>query len=199
MEFRCNMHTLQQNGSALLNATTSSTSGRAVASSNRNFCLRTSISRKHVQVKRLCDANASHFFHGARLNFERGAPCTQRRFLGVRAGIRAVENFDASFELQPEAQDVLVQLLSSDVFCTQVATQPGVPEGSRAEFTGDLFQPVPWSPSTTHGMPQEFEKYLFDKANYIIINVPPNYMFKAKIFKPTRLCAIYKRLDSSPA
>jgi hypothetical protein len=41
------------------------------------------------------------------------------------------------------------------------------------------------------GMPAEYERYLEDPA-YAIINVPPNFMFKAKIFKPSRLCAIFK-------
>ena len=41
------------------------------------------------------------------------------------------------------------------------------------------------------GMPAEYEQYLED-PNYAIINVPPNFMFKAKIFKPSRLCAVYK-------
>ncbi len=41
------------------------------------------------------------------------------------------------------------------------------------------------------GMPTEYEQYLED-PNYTIINIPPNFMFKAKIFKPSRLCAIYK-------
>ena len=41
------------------------------------------------------------------------------------------------------------------------------------------------------GMPAEYEQYLEDPA-YAIINVPPNFMFKAKIFKPSRLCAIFK-------
>ena len=41
-------------------------------------------------------------------------------------------------------------------------------------------------------MPQEFEKYHADSA-YVVINVPPNFMFQAKIFKPSRLCAFFKR------
>lgn len=55
-----------------------------------------------------------------------------------------------------------------------------------------LFTPVPWSPATTRGMPREFEKY-HDDSNYATINVPPNFMFQAKIFKPSRLCALYKK------
>ncbi|CAI5952432.1 unnamed protein product, partial [Closterium sp. NIES-65] len=91
----------------------------------------------------------------------------------VVQGIRAVESFDTSFELDPQAKEVLVYLLSSDVFLQQVATQPGVPAGiTGTEFTGELFTPVPWSPTTRFGMPQELEKYNEDKDNCIIINVP---------------------------
>ncbi|GJP31853.1 hypothetical protein CLOM_g15434 [Closterium sp. NIES-68] len=117
----------------------------------------------------------------------------------VAQGIRAVESFDTSFELDPQAREVLVYLLSSDVFLQQVASQPGVPAGiTGTEFTGELFPPVPWSPTTRFGMPQELEKYNEDKENYIIINVPPNFMFKAQIFKPSRLCAIFKVLRDQP-
>ena len=63
-------------------------------------------------------------------------------------------------------------------------------EGLIAEFAYVLFQPVPWSPTTKRGMPVEYERYLDDPA-YSVINVPPNFMFQAKIFKPSRLCAVY--------
>ncbi|CAI5475636.1 unnamed protein product [Closterium sp. Yama58-4] len=86
----------------------------------------------------------------------------------VVQGIRAVESFDTSFELDPQAKEVLVYLLSSDVFLQQVASQPGVPAGiTGTEFTGELFTPVPWSPTTRFGMPQELEKYNEGKDNYI--------------------------------
>ena len=32
-----------------------------------------------------------------------------------------------------------------------------------------------------------------EDENYLIINVPPPFMFKAKVFNPNRLCAIYQR------
>ena len=73
----------------------------------------------------------------------------------------------------------------------KVARQSHPEEGPRLEYTGILFQPVPWSVQTKKGMPVEYEKYLED-PQYVFINVPPNYMFKAKIFKPSRLCAIFK-------
>lgn len=51
------------------------------------------------------------------------------------------------------------------------------PDGTQVEYTGILFQPVPWSPTTKKGMPQEFEKYHAD-PDYVMINIPPNFMFK---------------------
>ncbi|GBG67526.1 hypothetical protein CBR_g656 [Chara braunii] len=93
----------------------------------------------------------------------RASPSNPRRrtSLVVCMGIRAVESFDATFELIPESKEILSTLLSSDIFCNQ-----------------------------------EFEKYHEDKENYVIVNVPPNYMFQAKIFKPSRLCAIFQRVGS---
>ena len=43
---------------------------------------------------------------------------------------------------------------SSPPCASQVASQPGLAAGTKVQFTGELFQPVPWSPSTKHGMPQ---------------------------------------------
>jgi hypothetical protein len=63
----------------------------------------------------------------------------------------------------------------------------------QVEFTGLLFQPVPYSQSTPKGMPAEFEQYYASTA-HAIINVPPNFMFKAKVFKPSRLCAVYRKV-----
>ena len=73
----------------------------------------------------------------------------------------------------------------------QVVKQCNLPEGTMVEFADVLFQPVPWSPTTKKGMPAEFERY-HANADYNIINVPPNFMFQAKIFKPSRLCAVYR-------
>ncbi|GAQ79319.1 hypothetical protein KFL_000280240 [Klebsormidium nitens] len=114
----------------------------------------------------------------------------------VQMGIKAVENFNTDFELDSVSEELLHSLLRSDVFAGQVATQPGVPPDCQWEFSGMLFQPVPWSVNTKFGMPQEYEKYLQDKENYVVLNVPPNYMFQAKIFRPSRLCAIFQRKDS---
>lgn len=111
----------------------------------------------------------------------------------TKMGLKAVEIFNAEFELQAEAEQTLHQLLASETFCKQVVVQCQLEEGSEVEFSGQLFQPVPWSVTSRKGMPAEFEKYASDPA-YTIINIPPNFMFQAKVFKPSRLCAIYKRV-----
>ncbi len=104
--------------------------------------------------------------------------------------LKIVENFDASFTLEPEARQTLFALLTSEAFLQKVAEQATC---EKVEFTELLFQPVPYSLATPKGMPAEFEQY-HQSDEYTIINVPPNFTFKAKIFKPSRLCAIYRRV-----
>jgi hypothetical protein len=106
------------------------------------------------------------------------------------ARLKIFDNFDSSFVLDLEAQDNLFSLLTSESFLNQVSEQL---QGHKVEFTKLLFQPVPYSTSTPKGMPGDFEQY-HESDDYIIINVPPNFMFKAKIFKPSRLCAIYQKV-----
>ncbi len=106
--------------------------------------------------------------------------------------LKIIEHFDSSFTLAPEAQAALFSLLRSESFLSQLSAQV---EGKTFVFTELLFQPVPYTTATPKGMPSKYEKYHADD-NYIIINVPPNFMFQAKIFKPSRLCAIYRRLDN---
>ncbi len=67
--------------------------------------------------------------------------------------------------------------------------QCSLPETAAVAFADVLFQPVPWSPATRKGMPQE--RY-HGSPEFAIINVPPNFMFQAKIYKPSRLCAVYR-------
>jgi hypothetical protein len=107
-------------------------------------------------------------------------------------GIRIVENFDGSFILNPDAEACLFELLNSESFLQQVAEQL---QCVRVEFTKLLFQPVPYSTATPKGMPAEFEKF-YASPDHAIINVPPNFMFKAKVFQPSRLCAIYRKLSA---
>ncbi|MBD1860277.1 MULTISPECIES: hypothetical protein [Trichocoleus] len=105
-------------------------------------------------------------------------------------GLKVLEHFDGSFELEPAAQESLFNLLQSEAFLQQVSQQS---QCQQVEFTKLLFQPVPYSTSTPKGMPHEFEKY-HGSNNYVIVNVPPNFMFNAKIFRPSRLCAVYHKL-----
>ena len=106
------------------------------------------------------------------------------------ARLKIVNNFDSSFVLDPEARDNLFQLLTSESFLNQVSEQL---QDQKVEFTELLFQPVPYSAATPKGMPAEFEQY-HESDDYVMINVPPSFMFKAKIFKPSRLCAIYRKV-----
>ncbi|NET31518.1 MAG: hypothetical protein F6K19_05895 [Cyanothece sp. SIO1E1] len=105
--------------------------------------------------------------------------------------LKIIDKFDGSFTLAPEAQELLFKLLTNKGFLTQVHQQA---QCEQVEFTELLFQPVPYSLSTPKGMPPEFEQY-HQSADYIIINVPPNFMFQAKIFSPSRLCAIYQKVE----
>ncbi len=104
--------------------------------------------------------------------------------------LKIIDHFDSSFTLDPEAKEDLFSLLKSEAFLKQITEQM---QCAKVEFTELLFQPVPYSTATPKGMPAEFEKY-HESDDHIIINVPPNFMFKAKIFKPSRLCAIYRKV-----
>lgn len=103
-------------------------------------------------------------------------------------GLKIVESFDCSFTLEPEAKQNLFGLLTNKQFIEQLSQNI---QATSLEFTELIFQPVPYSTATPKGMPPEFEAY-HQSDDYIIINVPPNFMFKAKIFSPSRLCAIYR-------
>eukprot|EP00240_Pyramimonas_obovata_P011591 CAMPEP_0118929562 /NCGR_PEP_ID=MMETSP1169-20130426/6523_1 /TAXON_ID=36882 /ORGANISM="Pyramimonas obovata, Strain CCMP722" /LENGTH=133 /DNA_ID=CAMNT_0006871777 /DNA_START=264 /DNA_END=666 /DNA_ORIENTATION=+ len=96
--------------------------------------------------------------------------------------IKFVDKMDSSFELNPECEDALKQLMRQDNFLVEVAAQKGWKE--EVEYTGVLFQPIPWTRTERHGMPKACEKYLNDSENHVIVNVPPTFMFKAKIFNP---------------
>lgn len=105
--------------------------------------------------------------------------------------LKIVENFDTSFTLEAEAKEKLFALLQNENFLTQISQQV---QGNRVEFTGLIFQPVPYSIATPKGMPAEFEPY-HQSWEHLIIHVPPNFMFQAKIFKPSRLCAVYRQFE----
>jgi hypothetical protein len=108
----------------------------------------------------------------------------------LRMKIKVIENFDGSFTLEPEVEAILFGLLTGEKFLQQVSDQA---KGETVTFTEILFQPVPYSPGTPKGMPAELEQYHQSPA-HLIINVPPNFMFAAKIFQPSRLCAIYQKV-----
>ena len=105
--------------------------------------------------------------------------------------LKIIDHFDSSFSLDPEAKTTLFSLLNSEAFVQQVSQAL---EGSQVEFTELLFQPVPYSAATPKGMPAEFEKF-HTSADHTIVHVPPNFMFKAKIFKPSRLCAVFRKVS----
>ncbi len=104
--------------------------------------------------------------------------------------IKIIENFDGSFALEPQTQAILFGLLSGEKFIQQVTEQANC---QTVIFTELIFQPVPYSPGTPKGMPAELEQY-YQSPEHLIINVPPNFMFAAKIFQPSRLCAIYQKI-----
>lgn len=103
-------------------------------------------------------------------------------------GLKIIDSYDGSFALEADAQAALFALLTGERFLEQVAAQLPC---ARVEFTELLFQPVPYSSETPKGMPAEFERY-HNSSDFAIINVPPNFMFQAKVFQPSRLCAIYQ-------
>lgn len=105
--------------------------------------------------------------------------------------LKIVENFDGNFTLNLDAREMLFNLLNGESFVKQISDQA---KCQKVEFTELIFQPVPYSTGTPKGMAAEFEKF-YDSPQHIIINVPPNFMFKAKIFQPSRLCAIYRKIE----
>jgi hypothetical protein len=105
--------------------------------------------------------------------------------------LKILQDYDPSFTLSTESQDILFDLLSNGAFIEHISRQL---QGIKLEFTDLIFKPVPYSQNTPKGMPRVFEPY-YNSKQYIIINVPPNIMFQAKIFQPSRLCAIYRQLD----
>lgn len=103
-------------------------------------------------------------------------------------GLKIVKNFDTRFTLDTKSEEILFSLLMNKTFTDQISQTL---HENDIHFTKKVFQPVPYSQQTPKGMPTEFERY-HNSDDYIIINIPPNFMFQAKIFKPSRLCAIYR-------
>lgn len=109
--------------------------------------------------------------------------------------LRAVESYDGAFGLDPDVREALVRRLTDPEFAATVAEQGVKCESSF--FTGDLFQPVPYSAATPLGMPKDMETYARD-VEFAVINIPPTVMFEARCFKPSRLCAVFKRFGVDP-
>jgi hypothetical protein len=105
-------------------------------------------------------------------------------------GLKIIETYDGQFSLSPEAKTALFGLLMQPAFLQQISTNSGF---AQLEFTELLFQPLPYSTETPKGMLAEFEKF-HTSMDHVIVHVPPNFMFQAKIFKPSRLCAIYRKV-----
>jgi hypothetical protein len=105
-------------------------------------------------------------------------------------GLKIIETYDGEFSLSSEAKTALFGLLMQPAFLQQISTNSGF---AQLEFTELLFQPLPYSTETPKGMLAEFEKF-HASADHVIVHVPPNFMFQAKIFKPSRLCAIYRKV-----
>lgn len=104
------------------------------------------------------------------------------------ARLKIIDHFDGRFRLAPNAKTTLFGFLQGESFLQQIAQQL---QCQQVEFTELVFQPTPYSQGTPKGMPPEYEPY-HESSDFAIINVPPNFMFKAKIFNPSRLCAIYR-------
>lgn len=109
------------------------------------------------------------------------------------ARLKITNEFDGSFTLDPKAKETLFGLLKGESFLQQVSEQVHC---QQVEFTELVFQPVPYGQATPKGMPKAYEQY-YQSSDHAIVNVPPNFMFKAKIFNPSRLCAIYQVIPSS--
>ena len=96
---------------------------------------------------------------------------------------------DETFTLKEQELIDLTAQLESEPMTREVCKNAGNGcEGAR--FAGHLFQPLPYSPEKPRGMPTQFEPF-FESKEHVIVNVPPPMMFKAKIFTPSRLCAVY--------
>jgi hypothetical protein len=88
----------------------------------------------------------------------RAAPAPRRApLLPPAAAIRGFETLDGSVTLDTVSRDLLTWSVSSPAFLADVAAAAGLPPGAGLRFSGQLFQPIPWSPATRHGMPPEME------------------------------------------
>ena len=82
--------------------------------------------------------------------------------------LKIVQQYDGNFTLELAAKETLFGLLRGEAFLQQIANQAACAE---IEFTELLFQPVPYAPSATKGMPVEYEPY-HDSPDYVIRRFP---------------------------
>mmetsp|Transcript_11129 Transcript_11129/g.13757 ORF Transcript_11129/g.13757 Transcript_11129/m.13757 type:complete len:185 (+) Transcript_11129:3-557(+) len=115
------------------------------------------------------------------------SPCVPMQSLQHK--IKNFATVSGEVQLVQEVEEALTAYLTKSKMLRKVAAEAKC-EGT-AQYTGLLFEPKPYSVETPHGCPSELETYLED-SRYIIVNIPPVVMFKAKCFKPSKLCAIYK-------
>lgn len=101
----------------------------------------------------------------------------------------------AMLHLPTEVDDTLRAYLSARQMLEKVAKEARV---SRVEYSGIIFEPKPYSEDMPRGVPSAVEPYL-DSKQHLIVNVPPVVMFKAKCFKPAKLCAVYELIDGKRA
>lgn len=95
---------------------------------------------------------------------------------------------DGEVELSPSTEHNLLHLLRHADMESEVAR--GV-LASKARYAGIIFAPVPYSDETKYGMPRDIQKKYWLKEEYTVINIPSVTLFKAKIFDPPHLCAVY--------
>jgi len=60
-------------------------------------------------------------------------------------------------QLDSVSKDLLTWSLEAPAFMAELRGACKLPLGTALRFTNLLFQPVPWSPETKHGMPKEME------------------------------------------
>lgn len=91
-------------------------------------------------------------------------------------------------ELSDEVDETLRVYLSGKQMMRKVAEEAMV---DSARYAGILFEPKPYSEEMPRGVPRDVEQFL-DSETHVVVNVPPVVMFKAKCFKPSKLCAVYE-------
>lgn len=80
---------------------------------------------------------------------------TKRHRCIITNGIRGIQDFDASFEFESkEVEEALLEFLNDPRFHLQVINECKLTNVKGLEFTGMMFQPIPWSPNTPKGMPK---------------------------------------------